>query len=226
MSYILDALKKAESDRKLGSIPTVHAQSMPSTTNNADLPGWRKRLPWLLTLLMSVLVAWVGWLQPWRSQPAPAANPPSGSAPPTAQTMENPVPVAPPAASAPASPALKSAAPEHVDQPARSAMAPRAPASSPKIASVDTKAVAPEADHVEQKSVGTLQDLPENIQRELPAIVVNGYIYARNPADRSVLINKRLLHEGDQIGPELVLEKMTPNGAVLSYKGYRYRVPY
>ena len=76
----------------------------------------------------------------------------------------------------------------------------------------------------EDNSVGTVRDLPQTIQSELPAIVVNGYIYAKSPAERSVLINQKLLHEGDQIAPQLVLEKMLPKGAILNYKGYRYRI--
>jgi general secretion pathway protein B len=79
---------------------------------------------------------------------------------------------------------------------------------------------------VDDKPVGTLRDLPPNIQREIPAVNVNGYIYAVNPADRSVLINNKLLHEGEQVEPGLILEKLTPKGAVLNFKGYRFRVPY
>ncbi len=71
-----------------------------------------------------------------------------------------------------------------------------------------------------------MQDLPAAIQRELPQVSINGYIYARNPADRSALINKKLLHEGENVAPDLVLEKLTPKDAVLNYKGYRYRVSY
>jgi general secretion pathway protein B len=70
------------------------------------------------------------------------------------------------------------------------------------------------------------RDLPENIQREIPALTVGGYIYSSVAAERSILINNRLLREGSEIGHGLVLEKMLPKEAVLNYKGYRYRVPY
>jgi general secretion pathway protein B len=205
MSYILDALKKADSERKLGSIPNVYAQPLPSITVNAAASVWSKWLPWLLALFMlAVMGAGVAWLQPWRSQPVPARNLPNSfarPAQPTIQPAASPIPLAPPL-----------------------------PVNAPTVANVNTRVNtrhAPSAaSQADEKPVGALQDLPENIQRELPAIVISGYIYARNPADRSVLIDKRLLHEGDRISPELVLEKMNPNGAVLNYKGYRYRVAY
>ena len=76
------------------------------------------------------------------------------------------------------------------------------------------------------EEAGTVQDLPAAIQRELPPVTITGYLYARNPADRSAVINKKLLHEGESIAPDLVLDKLTPKGAVLNYKGYRYRISY
>ena len=72
----------------------------------------------------------------------------------------------------------------------------------------------------------TVRDLPEQIQREIPQIIVGGYIYSKNPADRLLLIDKALRHEGEQIAPGLTLEKLLPKAAVMNYKGYRYRVPY
>lgn len=77
-----------------------------------------------------------------------------------------------------------------------------------------------------QAQVATLRELPENIQREIPALTISGYIYSNIPSERSVLINKKLLHEGDEIASGLTLEKMMPKEAVLNYKGYRYRMSY
>ena len=57
-------------------------------------------------------------------------------------------------------------------------------------------------------------------------MTIGGYIYSGNQSERSVLINKRLLHEGEEVAPGLVLEKMLPKEAVLSYKGHRYRISY
>lgn len=70
------------------------------------------------------------------------------------------------------------------------------------------------------------RDLPEPIQRQIPPLAIGGYIYSKNPADRLLLIDKVLRHEGEELAPGLVLEKLQPKAAIFSFKGYRYRVPY
>jgi general secretion pathway protein B len=84
----------------------------------------------------------------------------------------------------------------------------------------------PASDPSPEARIATLRELPENIQREIPTLTIGGYIYSGNQSERSVLINKRLLHEGEEVAPGLVLEKMLPKEAVLSYKGHRYRISY
>ena len=77
-----------------------------------------------------------------------------------------------------------------------------------------------------EEPVLNLRELPEPIQRSIPHVTVGGYIYSRNPADRLLLIDKVLRHEGEEVAPGLLLEKLLPREAVFSFKGYRYRVPY
>jgi general secretion pathway protein B len=228
MSYILDALKKAESERKLGSIPNVYAPAQHVTTM-PDAQGRRKWLPWMFTATaLTALLACLVWLQPWvqpvRSTSAtsnPASAPIATSATPVVAPIIAPTPITQPTAMP--------------DKPMRAAAAETPKKHKPIIAppaatTIETKVPSKEqvaAESVpDEESIGTIRNLPRAIQAEVPAIVVNGYIYAKNPLDRSVLINQKLLHEGDQIAPELVLEKMLPKGAILNYKGYRYRVSF
>jgi general secretion pathway protein B len=248
MSYILDALKKAESERKLGSIPNVHAPA-PIEAAETDGPAWRNWLPWsLAAAALAILLLGLAWLQPWRQAtplaPAPTPAPfeivttPALPAP-----VEAPAPVAPPPAQAKSEPLqakpepiaprpISPSPPQRPAKPTPTAPAPKAvaktetPPAQATTASVPVKEATPIATPSEDNSIGTVRDLPQNIQAELPAIVVNGYIYAKTPSDRSVLMNQKLLHEGDQVAPGLVLEKMLPKGAILSYKGYRYRVAF
>lgn len=74
--------------------------------------------------------------------------------------------------------------------------------------------------------IALLQELPVQIQRDIPPIAINGYIYASNPADRSVLVNNRVRREGDEVADGLTLEKLLPSEMVLNYRGYRYRINY
>jgi general secretion pathway protein B len=77
-----------------------------------------------------------------------------------------------------------------------------------------------------EEPVVNLRDLPEPIQRSIPPVTVGGYIYSKNAADRLLLIDKILRHEGEEVAPGLILEKLQPKEAVFNFKGYRYRVPY
>jgi general secretion pathway protein B len=245
MSYILDALKKAESERKLGSVPNVYTPA-PDVAALTDEKSGRKWLPWILaSTSLSVSLIGLVWLHPWQqSAPAAPASPATATtslpnsaamtkvtAPVIAETpapfvqvqVQVPPPVPQPkqgptearVSSKPKAAAAQAATTPPVQR-AQTAADIATPVKEPVVAD------SPPAD----ESVGTLQNLPRTIQAEIPAIVVNGYIYAKNPLDRSVLINQKLLHEGDQIAPELILEKMLPKGAILNYKGFRYRVAF
>ena len=69
-------------------------------------------------------------------------------------------------------------------------------------------------------------ELPENIRRELPQLVIGGAMYSKTPANRMLILNGQVFHEGDKVGGELVLEQIKLKSAVLAYKGYRYNINY
>lgn len=50
------------------------------------------------------------------------------------------------------------------------------------------------------------------------------HVYAEAPADRFVLINLQKYHEGEQLQEGPVLDAITPEGVVLSYRGERFVV--
>ena len=72
-------------------------------------------------------------------------------------------------------------------------------------------------------AVMTLAELPLAIQQELPPLSVSVHAYSGKAGDRLVGINNRLLHEGEYAAPGLKLEQITPEGMILSYKGYTFR---
>jgi len=170
MSYILEALKKAQAERQLGNAPTLHA-AQPVVSALAASAASRK--PLLVGLGAGALVVAAGAVFLWCAGPAPAP----------ATRVAAVVPVsAPPAAGSPA------AAPED--------------------------------------SLPYLQQLPEPVQREVPRVAFGGYMYSANPADRLLLVDKVLRHEGEEVAPGLILEKLLPRAAVMNYRGVRYRVSY
>jgi len=210
MSYILEALKKAEAERN-GAVYRAPPLLPPLAAASKHPPAWRRPLPWAAMAALAVTLAAAAWFSMSRDEPLGPANPPAPE-----QNMPAPVAEAAP----PPLPVTKTAEPE----PRKEKPAPKKAAEKKRPAPrEETKMAAAPAP---EPSVGTLQDLPDQIQREIPALAVGGYIYSGTKADRSVLVNNRLLREGDEAAPGLVLEKMTPSGMVLNYKGYRYRRGY
>lgn len=68
------------------------------------------------------------------------------------------------------------------------------------------------------------RELPPDIQRELPTLSVSGTVYSSDRAQRIVIVNGELLHEGDSVGPGLVLEEIRRKDAVLRFRGQRFSV--
>ena len=222
MSYILEALKKSQAERQLGELPSIHAPQV-QLNSAPDMDGAR-RLPVLLGVSAVCIVGAVLWVwQPWQPWQAgvPVTAPVTVPVPLAAVPAPVPAPVPVPA-SAPAPTPVVVAAPAPVSvRPAPQPARPAPVASAVPIAA----APLPAAAAVEEVIPG-LRDLPEPIQRQIPPIALGGYIYSKDPADRLLLIDKVLRHEGEEVAPGLVLDKLQPKAAIFSFKGYRYRVPY
>jgi general secretion pathway protein B len=229
MSYILDALRKAEAERRMGSTPDTPAAPVFHDAQTGRRTGWRGNR-WLWALLAGACgaLAAAGWLQweSWMPMNTPINTQTNTPAPsiaavasaPRAAPVAVPEPVSEPAP-APAAVTMHEPPPPVVE-------APRPAAPVPRSRTAPDRAAAKSGDKPASAPIVTLRELPAEIQRQIPPLSVSGYIYAANPADRSVLINRKLLREGDEVMPGLTLEKLLPNGLVLNYKGYRYRSGY
>jgi general secretion pathway protein B len=219
MSYILEALKKAQAERQLGTAPTLHAPTLQTADQAAG--GNPLKKPMVLALLgmgAAIVALLVVVLRP--SQSNPSATLPPQAAPAVKLPPKAPRPdlvlkatQAEPPAAVPLPPPVATITP---------------PPPRPQLAAEPAPAVAaqPAPKAAPEEPVQNLRDLPEPIQRSIPQIAVGGYIYSKNPADRLLLIDKILRHEGEEVAPGLTLEKLLPREAVFNFKGYRYRVPY
>lgn len=212
MSYILDALRRAEADRERerGQVPGLHTQA-PSGSETTRTGGQRRWLPWAGggLLLLAGLGAGLWWAGNPREDAAPVPPP----APMAAPAAAAPAPVAPPVVSAPVPQPAASASPYLALPPPPSVVA--APAPAPKAA----PAPATEA------PIPRLADLPDNLRRELPKLAISGSVYSDDPASRFVMVNGEVVREGAQLGADLVLEKIGPRELVLRFKGQRFRQP-
>lgn len=105
MSYILEALKKAQAERQLGSAPDIHA---PAPVHASAPGGGASRKPLLVGLSAGIVIAGVAGALAWRAQaPAPAE----------AQLVQAPAPAL--VQAAPADPPAAAPAPAPTPAPAQ-----------------------------------------------------------------------------------------------------------
>jgi general secretion pathway protein B len=209
MSYILDALRRAEADRERerGQVPSLHTQPL-----SAPAPSQRRWLPWVgggLTLLLVGVGVGMWWTGGQREAAVPVAQPAPAPQPATAPvTAPAPAPVV---ATAPPPPPAASASPFLPPIPPSAAVptARPAPASAPAV----------------EAPIPRLSELPENTRRELPRLAISGSVYSDDPASRFVMINGEVMREGARLGPDLVLERIGQRELVLRFKGQRFRQP-
>lgn len=77
-----------------------------------------------------------------------------------------------------------------------------------------------------ENQVYPLQQLPLAIQRAIPSLQMSLHAYNRTDTNASMVqLNNQIYHAGDQISNGLLLEKITAEGAVLRFDGYRFLLP-
>jgi general secretion pathway protein B len=248
VSYILDALRRADEARQLQEprrspgIPEPVAPVGPSRTHRV--------VPFILTAVVLAVAAWLGqaghdlWsrdeTQRSEGHQTPAA--PSRAEPSATEIQRPPseVIVATP-------PVSEMARPGEADRPPLPApsTAPRARAAE-AIAAV---AIAPPvvkhtpADKTEhQRESGANEDtatantsdttpivawhdLPADRRRGLPRPRLDVHVHAENPQARFVMVDMRKYREGDALPDGSVLERIESDGVQLEYQGQRYRLP-
>jgi general secretion pathway protein B len=252
MSYILDALRKADAERERGSVPGLHTQAMPPAS--APRPASRAGVPvsWVASAVIVVVAGGLAWA--WLGHDGdtpPAAARVADAAPAVAAVTPAPTPVpavatpAPSPAAPPAplvAPTAATPAPVVVPREPLPLPAPR-PAPAPKQhtvakpstqaktvpvalgASSAASAAAPAASAAPAK-VYAVNDLPPDVRRDWPQLSIGGSIYSETPASRFLIINGQIHHEGDTIANGLTLEEIKLKAAVLRYKGYRVGITF
>lgn len=270
MSYILDALRKADEERERGTVPSVHAQ--PSFGGGTVAESAPRTRPWgwigggAIAALLLVGVTW--YLAsgrdaadlPGRSlasaapavvttpalapapapmataSPLPAPAPPSVAAPTPTGAPPSPS-VSPPAAAA----TTKAPAPLPLEPIRRTTPSPK-PAAEKKPTTAPDNAAGPTTNATTATAAtGTaskppvesaasriyrLDQLPPDVRRQLPTLSIAGARYSPTPAERILIVNGQVLHEGDKITPDVVLQQIRQKGAVLQFRDYRYEISF
>jgi len=227
MSYILDALRRADAERERGTVPSLHTQQFGALPSDDEAPP----RPRLLIGTIVVLVLALGGVLAWNffggseAPPKPvvqAVTPTPGPTP--GPTIAPPSTVAPPPVFAPQSLASASAG---RPASATTAMAPPAPRPAPRPAvrrEAASATATPSTTAPADDRIYSLAELPEAIKRELPKLAYGGGSYSGDKASRLAFLNGQVFHEGDTVAPGLVLKQVKQKGVILAYKGYRFEV--
>ncbi len=253
MSYILEALKKSDRERKQGKVPTLETvQDRSELRRHGIRPHWPIVLFGFLVLGGLSFSAWLYWPEP---APAPTASlktsPPEAPSPadstPTVDTTasrvlpteetQKPGLLANQEQTAPEINPVKttSSSPE-LTTPVTTTTSDNVPAAPPEVENqepVTTDESAP-GDQEERQSpppidqsnsgIVKFENLPTELKDELPEIKIGVHLYSENPDARRASINGRLLREGQLVEPGLHLEEITRQGAILSFRGRKFSV--
>jgi general secretion pathway protein B len=228
MSYILEALRRAEAQRQRGAVPGLHAQ--PASAALADpvlarQAGARRswRLVWILAAVLLLAAGARWWLGPSGPSGPSGLEPTIGPAQPfaVAPVARIAAPALEPALAAPlavpVAPALAS-----------SAAAVNTAALPPRVASSAAlpllAAPLPATALASAPRLPTLAELPETVRRELPVFTLGGSVYAEQASQRMVIINGQVMREGDRLAPELLLQQIRLKSVLLDYRGQRFEL--
>ncbi|MGV3570752.1 MAG: general secretion pathway protein GspB [Ramlibacter sp.] len=233
MSYILDALRKADAERERDPARGIHAQPL------AGLPA-AQRTPrsyaWVggAAAGLAIAAALVYLSRPAPPVPAPApmrsdaamvrqeAAPAAVVPAPAPRVADAVVPAGPPAPpprpvvatrAAPAPAAVRAAAVTPVTAVPQPVAAPAAAVLKAPAAEVAPRVLA-------------MKDLPPEVQRELPKLAITGGVHSDNAAQRMLIVGGQVFSEGATLAPGVVLEQISARAAVLQFRGYRFSVRY
>jgi general secretion pathway protein B len=218
MSFILDALKKSETERQRGDAPALYEMKM--------APPRQRVATWLIVLagllLINIVVLSVVLLRGNHGAPAAAdtgaaAAPVAAPAPAALQPPPAPTDITPPPAPQPAPAAVAEQKPSDDDAPA--VEPPRAAAGAGPQAGNRSGV---EATGGNSGELPTYQQAATAPGANLPELALNLHSYSTNPAERFVFLNMTKLREGQTSPQGVRVETITPDGAILSWQGAKF----
>jgi general secretion pathway protein B len=242
MSFILDALKKSETERQ--------RQSGPALFEVKVAPPRGRFAPWAMGLgaLLAINLAVVGWMALRGSSNRSAAAAAQATAPTSTPTGRSLVGPAGPAGSAAAAPATgvhpdtrfgavspspgvantAAASPDAADS--ATARAPAAVSGESSAAAPDDLAPAVEPQHPASTGVvratdsgfPTYQDAAAAPGSNFPDLHLDLNAYSPQPDQSFVFLNMMKLHEGDSLPTGVRVEHIMRDGVILSFHGTKF----
>ena len=238
MSYILEALKKAEKERKNEGVPDLQADhSIPSPRK----PERKLSATWPAGVVVLLFLGAGGWFW-WQEKselPHPAAEqqlvPPLALPPSHPRIAEAPVPEEPaPAAVEP----KEETSLEPFFQEVPQLVAEVKEGNTLSAGGVAGNPSGPQEKDlkgVEELIAGRdapeplglpplLEELPLELRKNIPELSFAGHVYADDAEKRLIIINNRIVREGDLVDSGLFLQQITRDGVIVRYETVLFRV--
>jgi general secretion pathway protein B len=235
MSFILDALKKSETDRQRQSSPALFEVKVAAPRRR--FPLWALGLGVLLGVNVLVLL-WVLLRDPQApaaTTAAAGATPPASASPgaspgqvtvPATVTFQVNVPSSSVSGAPPVEPGVvaSSVAPPLAEEPLLSGQETAVPPNydtrdyQPAITVEEANATAA------ARRAGALPSRDELLAKggQLPDMRLDLHVYDPDPAKRFVFINMRKLREGESLPDGVRVDEIMPTGARLTYQGSQF----
>ena len=199
MSFILDAIKKSEAERKQSRQARLHSLQDQLQSRRED--GRRNnRFLLLLSLLLFLALShtwwradtsWAPWLGERLSRVVEALD----------STDE-----VPPQPGEALLPSLQSIAADA--RPIRQG-----------VESSEGEQELPPRNEIKE-----LWQLPADFQSTVPALEFSFHVYSREPLKRTIIINGRRVREGQWVSSGLALKAITENGVIMQYRGRVFHI--
>lgn len=206
MSFILDALKKSETERQQQG-PSDFA-NIPSGSESPGVPRWL----WILGVLLAVnLAVLVGVL-------LRDGTPENG--PPSAQVSSAPEPTA-------AGPSFSERMREARErESASTAGAAATPVAEPAVEAPAAASAQPRPQpEFTLAALPTADELLANGQLQMASLHLDIHVYSDEPAERFVFINMVRHREKSRLAEGPIVQEITPEGVILDYQGTRFLLP-
>jgi len=246
MSYILDALRKADAQRESDPARGIHAQPLHALAGKAPQRGSYRPWLWAAGAAGTAAIAAAAWYlyrdrdsveMPIRPAPmAQVTRTQLTAPPPAAPVVPSPVASAPPMVVSPPMPAAPAVLPPPVvvappvggpppgvNMPSRAdrfggrPLPQPAPAARPAAPSQPAASAIPAA-----PPMPPVAGLPP----DAPKLTITGGVYSTSKAQRMLIVNGQVFKEGGDLGSGVTLEEIKPKSAVLRFRGARYSVSY
>jgi len=249
MSYILDALRKSERERKRGAVPDV------LTVQEGMQQVRSRRILWpviiVIVLCLNIaLLMW--WFAPWKDDSGrTTAVEPHADADTQLHDSVRPE-ISPIGQQEELSPLHSRAEDLHSDSPQPPAAGgkrvttlptlgvDRLPDTQPESGSRERGADKTKKEEISgdvhpseqsaaalppaENRIYRLKELPETLRKTLPDFTITAFLYSATPSSRMVQINGIMLREGEDLSPGLKLDEITPDGIIMSSRTYRFSI--